>query len=184
MRLLVTGFGPFGDSDDNPSAHLAQGCGHPHVVLEVAFVAVEEFLVEAKSREWDAWLMLGLASKSPTFRMEAVAHNWIGRTVDVRKEQWGPGPIDPKAPAQIHATLWAPIAQTLETQEVSTTAHAGDYLCNYLLFRGLQEFPRRRVGFLHVPDPATAPLERQQLILNEVIEAITGPQSETALSQW
>ena len=37
MRMLVTGFGAFGDIAANPSSSLAESCGCEHVLLEVSF---------------------------------------------------------------------------------------------------------------------------------------------------
>ena len=49
---------------------------------------------------------------------------------------------------------------------------AGCYVCNYAYFRALRRFPRRRVGFVHVPPVAVMPLERQRATLGEIVELV------------
>lgn len=89
MRLFVTGFGPFLEVAENPSAVLARGSGHPFEILEVAFQAVDEWIAAMDPITFDAWLMLGVSGSAKTSRLEIVAHNRIGRTPDARKEVWG-----------------------------------------------------------------------------------------------
>jgi pyroglutamyl-peptidase len=163
--LFVTGFGSFGAFTDNPSANLAESCGHPHQVLEVSFAAVEEAL--ANLPDFDALLMIGVAGNTEVMRLETVAHNRIGKLADVQGVVAGPGPIDPAAPFQLHAPLW-----TQPDLMDAVTVDAGDYLCNYSLFRAIQLFPTKLVGFLHVPPVDKMPLERQRTELAQIIEQL------------
>ncbi len=150
MKLFVTGFGPFADADDNPSGHLARASGHPFEVLEVAYAAFDAFLARMAEDPPDAMLLMGVDVRATKMRLETVAHNHIGPKADVRGEIWGPGPIDPQAPAQLAATLWHP--NVLEaTARREPGFDAGGYLCNYSFFRAAQKLPACRVGFIHVP---------------------------------
>lgn len=162
----VTGFGPFGSFEANPSQRLAEGCGLPHTILEVSFEAVDRALDGLS--EFDALLMIGVAGNSPTMRMEAVAHNSIGPLADVRGVVAGPGQIDPAAPRQLHGNLWTSLAG-MDCSELGVTSDAGTYLCNYALFRAIQKFPERRVGFLHVPPETAMPLHRQAELLERIL---------------
>lgn len=168
MRLLVTGFGAFGEFDSNPSALLAEGCGCEHRVLEVAFEAVEEFLAALDPATIDGLLMLGVAGKAEAFRVETTARNRIGTTPDVRGVVQGPGPIDPAGPPLLAATLWS-TELIVDASKRAPSVDAGDYLCNYAFYRALQSFPEKRIGFLHVPPVAAVPLEEQHLVVQEVI---------------
>lgn len=172
MRVFVTGFGPFGDIGDNPSAVLARGCGSPHRVLRVAFAAVEEALIEFRDEPFEALLMIGVAAGAERMRLESVAHNRIGKHADVDGEVAGPGPIDPKEPFQLHGGLWEPRCELGEADPIDVTTDAGDYLCNYLYFRAIQAFPERRVGFLHVPTFETLPEGTQSEVLGRVLRVL------------
>ncbi len=156
----------------------------PFSVIPVTFEAVDAELDRIAEESWDALLMLGLASKSATLRFETVAHNHISPAPDVEGTTWGPGPIDPAAPSQLHATLWRGLGAETETEQRSATTDAGGYLCNYILFRALQRFPDKPVGFLHVAEPALMPLDRQLEHVQEVLLALATPQIETEWSRW
>lgn len=172
MNVFVTGFGPFLGNDDNPSAALAESCGLPFRVLPVTFRAVEEFLASAP--EFDTLLMLGLASgeQDPRLRLEMVARNVIGPTPDAEGVVAGPGPIAPFAPRQLGATLYRTRELVAESAYWRPSVDAGSYLCNYSLFRALQTWPGRAVGFAHVPPVEVMPLEAQHASLAEVIAHI------------
>lgn len=172
MRVFVTGFGPFGDIGDNPSAVLARGCGRPHRVLRVAYAAVEEALADLQSEPFDALLMIGVAAGAERMRLESVAHNRIGKHADVEGVVAGPGPIDPRAPFQLHGGLWEPGCELAEADPIGVTTDAGDYLCNYLYFRAIQAFPERRIGFLHVPTFETLPEATQSEVLSRVLRVL------------
>lgn len=172
MNVFVTGFGPFLGNDDNPSAALAESCGLPFAVLSVTFRAVEEFLVSAP--EFDALLMLGLASgeQDPRLRLELVARNVVGPTPDAEGVVGGPGPIAPFAARQLGATLFRTPELAAESAHWRPSVDAGSYLCNYSLFRALQNWPHRAVGFVHVPPVEVMPLAVQQAALADVIAHI------------
>jgi pyroglutamyl-peptidase len=169
VQLLVTGFGPFAEAQDNPSGQLAQACGKPYGVLEVAYQAVDEFFDRLAQEPPEAILLIGVDVRARRMRLETVAHNRIGPKPDVRGEVWGPAPIDPLAPAQLAATLWTPEALR-ETEAKHPCSDAGGYLCNYSFFRAAHLCPSARVGFLHVP-PFEALSKDRQLAEIEAILA-------------
>ncbi|MEJ5171915.1 MAG: hypothetical protein WHU10_13085, partial [Fimbriimonadales bacterium] len=150
---LVTGFGPFGTFDENPSQALAERCSKPHEVLEVSFRGVDEFLRSLAESPPRRLLLMGVAGGATKLRVEWVARNAIGSHPDVRGEVYGPGPIDPRLPPNLAATLWThePYGQPSELWEPSVDA--GTYLCNYAFFRSLASLTTTLVGFLHVPPP-------------------------------
>lgn len=172
-RTFVTGFGPFGATADNPSAWLAERSGRPHRVLEVSFAAVERFLDDLNPDSFDRLVMLGLAGgeRDPRLRLETRARNQIGGAPDVTGVVAGPGPIAPFMPPQLGASLFTGNLAT-ETDRWRISVDAGDYLCNFALFRALRTFPKRRVGFVHVPPPDVWPLEEQRLALAEFLEEV------------
>jgi pyrrolidone-carboxylate peptidase len=170
MDILVTGFGPFADAQDNASGHLAEKSEYRFQVLEVAYRPVDDYFHELARNLPDVILLLGVDVRASKMRLETVAHNTIGPKTDVRGEAWGPGPIDPLAPGQLSATLWTPEALQ-ETKNREPGYDAGGYLCNFSFFRAVQTCPEAKVGFIHVP-PFTAISERVQLQeIQEILDA-------------
>lgn len=169
MRVLVTGYGPFGDVKENPSAWLAERSGAPFQVLDVTFEAADAFLEELDPDSFDALLMLGVAVGAKRMRFETVGRNAIGPVPDVSGAINGPGPIDPKASFQLGSTLWTAPGVTAGDDLTEVSHDAGDYLCNYILFRALQRFPDKHVGFLHVAVFDTIPAEEQLRVVQDVV---------------
>ncbi len=175
MRIFVTGFGPFGAVTENPSAILAETCGRPFEVLEVAYAAADEFVNRLDPASFDALLMLGVATGRHEPTPELFARNWKGEVPDVRGVNV-PGPIEEGQPLLIESTLWDPhLLAHLEVHPgLHTSLDAGSYLCNYLSYRALRRFPEKRVGFLHIPPFERMDREKQVEILKHVLEKIEG----------
>ena len=173
MDTLVTGFGPFGHVAENPSGRLAEGCGRPFRVLEVAYEAVDLFLEGLNPEGFDTLLMLGVAVGRTHVTPELYARNWKGETADVRGVSI-PGPIEETEPLLLSSTLWNAhlVAELSVHPGVFASMDAGSYLCNYLSYRALRRFPQKRVGFLHVPPIERISLERQAETLSEILTAV------------
>lgn len=170
-RTFVTGFGPFGATADNPSAWLAERCGRPHCVLEVAFAAVDRFLSNLDPAGFDRLVLLGLAAgeADPRLRLETRAVNRIGSAADATGVVAGPGPICPFSPPQLGGGLFAG-RLVPETDRWRLSWDAGDYLCNYAYFQALRAFPERQIGFVHVPPAVGAAREQQLQALMELLD--------------
>lgn len=173
MRILVTGFGPFGAVTDNPSGRLAETSGRPFRVLEVAYEAADAFLEALDPESFDILLMLGVATDRSSLTPELFARNSRGGTPDVRGVS-PEGPIEEGQPLLIESTLWDPhlLAALEVVDDLHTSLDAGSYLCNYLSYRALRRFPEKRVGFLHVPPFEKVSEERQKAILADVLSRI------------
>ena len=170
--MFVTGFGPFGSITENPSSALAESCGLPYRVLEVSFAAVDAFTEDSDLTAHGELLLIGVNDGAETLRLETVARNAIGASADVAGEVRGPGPIDPRLPAQLAATLW-PAEILGDDPRWDPSVDAGTYLCNYVFFRALAALPEKRVGFLHVPSFAKMAFEEQRKRLAELLEALS-----------
>jgi pyroglutamyl-peptidase len=168
MKILLTGFGPFGDIVDNPSArivrHFAERAEEDHNltvrVLPVSFRRADAEIRELlRSGGFDVALLIGVAGNSARFRLELLAANEDrARMPDCDGESpldldivEGAGPsmrtaLDVDA---IHAAL----AGRGLPVEVSTDA--GRYVCNRTYFAALHEIAESRLAtrclFLHVP---------------------------------
>jgi pyrrolidone-carboxylate peptidase len=163
-RLFVTGFGAFGQFDTNPTSLLAPALGAPHAILPVTYADADAFLASFDADNYDALLMLGVSAKAESILLETTARNRIGTTPDASGIVAGPMPINSSGPPQLNATLWTEAHHHAH----STSQDAGDYLCNYLFYRGLEAHPRLRIGFVHVPPFSVISETLQQNALREL----------------
>lgn len=172
MKLLVTGFGSFGKIEDNPSAHLAAKCSYPHAVLVVSNAHVDQCCESIRNENYDAFLHIGYADRT-CITPETIAQNQIGTTPDTHGVLRH-GRISETAPSVLQSTLWPlRLVELLNCpSQVQWSDNAGQYLCNYLLYKTLFHYPEKKSGFLHVPSFKTINEERQLQILNQIISMI------------
>lgn len=174
MRLIVTGFGPFRDVQENPSAVLALDLAEAFEevdcrVLEVSWEEVSAF-AKGDFSSYDACLMLGISASAQTLLIEGVGRNQASPSQDVRGESWGPGQLEPSAPALLGATLWQGRAPDPGGWEWSSDA--GAYLCNALLYQMLLQQPHLPSGFIHVPSFDTIPRDLQRETLLRIVQPL------------
>jgi pyroglutamyl-peptidase len=170
MNLLVTGFGPFRDVIDNPSAKLANGLPGTTEVLPVQYGKVEAFARSVRSRSEDTILCLGLNAKADSLRFELYGHNQIGGEKGHGSRGHSRTIIRPNGPKTLGQTLLSP-SQLLQLK-MSTSYTPGDYLCNFLLYSLLIRYPDRRIGFVHVPLFETVSMSDQIDQLKELIQML------------
>lgn len=173
-RLFVTGFGPFLDVADNPSAILARNLGLPHEILEVSFQDVDRFLAQFKRSNARQLLMVGVGRRRRHLAVELFGRNAVGAVPDVRGEVLGPGPISPEGPPILGSTLWQSPVWARATRRCKPSLDAGDYLCNYALYRALTTLPEVAVGFLHVPPFEALSEPDQRLELERIVQLLQG----------
>ena len=143
-----------------------------HLVLDVSFQAVDEFIEELQPNELDALLMIGVAPKAEKMKIELIARNVVSRTPDVRNEVHGPAPVSFTSSGSLAGSLWRSPELFAETEDWEPSVDAGDYLCNFVYHRALSSYPDKRVGFLHVPPVESMPLDRQQDVLGRILELV------------
>lgn len=167
MKLLLTGFEPFGGESVNPALEavrlVAQEiAGWEIVKLKVptVFGASVDTVAEAIRREKpDAVLCIGQAGGRCDLTPERVAINISdARIADNAGNQPIDEPIAKDGPAAYFATLpvkamAAAIREAGLPASVSNTA--GTFVCNHLMYGVLhllaKEYPAVRGGFMHVP---------------------------------
>jgi len=168
MRVLVTGFEPFGKIPLNPSQMLVEKLPESlFKTIEIvrAILPVDKdrapdlLLAEMQTHQPDAVLAFGLASGRPKVSLEQVALNLMdfripdntGKTVaDQAVVEGGPAAYFTTLP--IHA-----IAEALKTSgipaEISLTA--GAFLCNQVFYTMMHAIAVQRLtmaaGFIHLP---------------------------------
>lgn len=167
MKLLVTGFDPFGGETTNPAIEAVKQlpdkiAGADIVKLEVPteFNRCAEVVRAAILAEQpDVVLSIGQAGGRAALTPELVAINLNdGRIPDNAGQQPVDQPIQPAGATAYFTQL--PIkamVRAIQTAglpgQVSTTA--GTYVCNHLMYQvqylRATEFPTLRAGFMHIP---------------------------------
>jgi pyroglutamyl-peptidase len=168
MRLLLTGFEPFGGSAINPSALAVQALQDSPpaqielitAVLPVDWQRGPQALLEAlQSAQPQAVVCLGEAAGRTTISIERVAVNLLDfRIPDNAGEQITDQPIRAGAPAAYFSSL--PVRRMLAAVQESgvpgsLSLSAGSYLCNQVMYTLLDELARLDwripAGFIHLP---------------------------------
>lgn len=167
MRILATGFEPFGGEEVNPSwmavSRLSEDVKGAEIIKKqlpvVYFRALEVLEGYIKEYRPDVVLLTGQAGGSDAVRIERVGINLCeGRIPDNAGIKLVGEPIDPEGPAAYFSTFpfRAMLARAEETGvPVRFSYSAGTYLCNHVLYGALRmaelRYPGMRAGFIHVP---------------------------------
>ncbi|ACS32533.1 pyroglutamyl-peptidase I [Thermococcus gammatolerans] len=190
MKVLVTGFEPFGGEEINPSWEAVKalpdelnGATLLKVRLPVSFKRVREILPRLIAREKpDIVLLTGQAGGRPNVTVERVAINVMDSTMP-DNDGFKPEdePVFEGAPDAYFATI--PIKDVVKALRkaripagVSNTV--GTYVCNTAMFTALHTIAvsgmETKAGFIHVPFSHAQALEKPrpsmaQETINEAI---------------
>jgi pyroglutamyl-peptidase len=171
VRVLLTGFEPFGAHQVNPSMLLAERLGG--VVLPVSTRRLPEELERAIAHARpDIVLGLALAGLRTQVAVERVAINCLdfpfpdndGALVEGEE-------IVPGGPAAYFATVPVrAIAAAWQAEEIPSylSNTAGTYICNQMLYTACRLAERYgfRTGFIHVPPLERVDIDRQLLAVD------------------
>ncbi|WP_297476698.1 pyroglutamyl-peptidase I [Thermococcus sp.] len=167
MKVLVTGFEPFGSESINPSWEavkaLPDEIGGAVLIkrqLPVTFKGVREILPKLIVKERpDVVILTGQAGGRPNVTVERVAINVMDSAM-ADNEGYKPEdePVFEGAPAAYFATIpIKTIVRALRNAGIpaSVSNTAGTYVCNAAMFTALHtialEGMETRAGFVHVP---------------------------------
>ena len=166
MRILVTGFEPFGGDTVNPSAILAEalattpilGATIGYAILPCAFAPLAAAIEAAiDAHHPDILIGFGLATGRSTVSLERVAINVIdARIADNLGAQPIDEPVVPGGPAAYFSTLPIKAACALLGEAgipAAISQTAGTFACNAAFYRARHrtEGTAIRAGFVHVP---------------------------------
>ena len=199
MKILVTGFTPFGGEQINPSWEAAERLpdriGEAVLLkrkipteFDTACAALRAQLDELRP---DAVLSVGQYGGANCIRVERVAVNLRdARIADNAGAKPVDEPVVPGAPDAYFATLpTRRIVEKLREEDIPAqlSYSAGTFVCNNLLYCALhesaQKFPTMRCGFVHVPylpeqvkdgNAQSMSLEMMVKALETVVEVIAG----------
>ena len=166
MSILVFGFEPFLEFDENPSQLLVQHLQNrkikdhevTSVVLPVDYSMVEEKIVTQLTRVRPQLVIgFGLAQSRQKITPEKIAVNYRYASEPDNAGRIMKGtPIDPKLPDGIFTNL--PVEGMVESLNKSgipssISLSAGGYLCNNAMFVIVREARRQNFsgGFIHIP---------------------------------
>jgi pyroglutamyl-peptidase len=175
-RTLVTGFGPFLDIKENPSAELAYGLGRPYRILEVSYDAVEDFIFHLDPDSFDRLLLMGVAPSRTHLCAELFARNTYGIAADMRGDT-RTGHIQEGQPLLLGTTMFGEDLLSelmVGSRHFRLSLNAGSYLCNFTYYKALTAFPNKQVGFLHVPPFHQISLENQVGAVDGLLRAAEG----------
>ena len=168
MKVLLTGFEPFGGSQVNPSEQVVRTLardGVPGVALHSVILPVDRqggpatLLNAVRALHPDAILCLGEAARRMAIAIERVAINLLDyRMADNAGHQAIDEPIVPDGPAAYFVTL--PVRTILEAVRMAgipaeLSLSAGAFLCNQVTYELLHYLTTHQLdipaGFVHLP---------------------------------
>jgi pyroglutamyl-peptidase len=194
MKVILTGFTPFGDLGVNPSQlvvkriaecqHELSGIELTAEILPTAFADAGERIRQLIRRVVpDAVLSIGVAASRDAINLERFALNINDAPIPDNNGKLATGqPIVSDGPIAYQSTL--PLQRmygALEERGIPTTYsnHAGAYVCNHVFYCGRHELDLLKsealCGFIHIPmmsEAADQPGAEQGLPLATMVEAI------------
>lgn len=167
MKILVTGFDPFGGEKVNPALEAVKSLPSEIHGAEIHWVGIptvfyrsaEVLEAEIERYQPDAVLCIGQAGGRASLTPERVAINQDdARIPDNQGNQPIDTPIRLDGQAAYFSTL--PIkamVQAIKEEGLPATVSntAGTFVCNHLMYQALyladKKFPHMRAGFMHIP---------------------------------
>ncbi|MCQ2436068.1 MAG: hypothetical protein MJ101_04095 [Clostridia bacterium] len=171
-KILLTGFGPFGENTVNPSWLAVEATGEVdgydirRVRLPVEWGKARDILYASiDDFKPDMCLMIGLAASSDRIRIERIGVNLCGAIRDnmgLYPDMQGDVPRECRAAdcdvdALFSTFDYAAVKRSLDAVGIPAaySYSAGTYLCNYVLFSALLKARldnrNMKAGFIHVP---------------------------------
>lgn len=167
MRILVTGFDPFGGEKTNPAYEIVAKLpekieGHQIIKKEVPTVfekSIQVLQESIRKEKPDIVLCIGQAGGEYGLRLEKVAINLNEARI---KDNEGNQPLDTKIEEEGETAYFTnlPIKamqQALEKKNIPSNISytAGTFVCNHIFYGLMHEIktknPNIKGGFLHVP---------------------------------
>jgi pyroglutamyl-peptidase len=198
VKILITGFEPFGSNDENSSWVVAnkvatQNTSGIDIALElmpVSFRSVAKTLRRAVTRQNpDLLIMLGQAGSSDKVRLERIAINMMdARNADNDGFIPDEEPINTETPVALFTNtdikqLYNAIAEQSIPVKISNSC--GLYVCNRIYYEALMlcnEINKMKAIFVHLPlydgqrdaneNQHTLPLDKMEKAINVIINKL------------
>jgi pyroglutamyl-peptidase len=148
MRLLIYGFGPYRQFQDNVTEKIVRGLPRRSRLKKIVFPVrfhKGQFLNAIKQQRPDVILGLGQCARGQGLRIEARAANRRRNCPDEKAR-----PILAGGPPSFTTNLRLALGR-----QGKSSNKAGEYVCNYSMYVILDFIKRHRIpirfGFIHVP---------------------------------
>lgn len=195
MKILVTGFEPFGGETVNPSIETVKRlpdmiAGAEIVKLEIPTVRYKSLRVIEEAiaaYDPDAVLSIGQAGGRPDITVERVGINVDDYCIpDNEGNQITDEPICPDGPAAYFVTVPVKaMVQRMRERKIpaSVSNTAGTFVCNHVIYGVChllaRKYPGKRSGFIHIPylpqqvvDKKNMPSMSQDMMVEAIKAAI------------
>lgn len=198
MKILITGFEPFGSNDENSSWVVANKVATQNTfgidialeLMPVSFRSVAKTLRTAVTRHNpDLLIMLGQAGSSDKVRLERIAINMMdARNADNDGFIPDEEPINTETPVALFTNtdikqLYNAIAEQSIPVKISNSC--GLYVCNRIYYEALMlcnEINKMKAIFVHLPlydgqrdaneNQHTLPLDKMEKAINVIINKL------------
>ena len=185
MKIIITGFGPFGSIKENPASIVAQKVAQAlcsqkvQIQFKQILTSIEDVLdFYDKLNEKDVFVVhVGVYDSSLKPQIETLGHNLADFAIpDVRGNQ----PRRQKIIKEME--LGQAINQCFDFKtiippdtDINYSKDAGDYICNYCFVQALKNVGKKTVGatFIHIPSFTEYPLEKCVDTVSKVVLAIS-----------
>lgn len=167
MKVLVTGFDPFGGESINPALESIKKlpkeiAGAQIVTLEIPTVigkSVDKIRAKVEEEKPDVVLSIGQAGGRPDLTVERIGINVDDcRIPDNEGNQPVDEPVAADGPAAYFVTIpiKAMVQKMLENgYPASISNTAGTFICNHVCYGvahlAASKYPKMRTGFMHIP---------------------------------
>ncbi|MCK5779920.1 MAG: pyroglutamyl-peptidase I [Psychrilyobacter sp.] len=167
MKLLITGFDPFGSETINPAWEAVKLLpnnidGIEVIKLEIPTVfgdSIVKVLEDAKTHNPDIIICVGQAGGRPDISIERVAINLDDARI---KDNNGNQPIDEKVFEDGENAYFSNLPIKAMVEEIrssnilaSVSNTAGTFVCNHIMYAVLYQIHKHKIakkgGFIHVP---------------------------------
>lgn len=180
MRIVVSGFEPFGGRAVNQSQRLAAALARSQKLarrtLPVRFGKLAAAVAKIARVQPELWLMLGESGKAEGLVLEARAANLIdARIPDNDGAQPRGEPVCAGRAMRRTGVPVAKIVKALGARGIPAvrSEDAGRYACNAAYYLALSQLPAARVLFVHLPaDASRVPEEKLLEGLKLVVERL------------
>ncbi|MBR5289905.1 MAG: pyroglutamyl-peptidase I [Erysipelotrichaceae bacterium] len=167
MKILVTGFDPFGGESINPASEAVKCLPEfiagaqiiPLIVPTVFYQSIEVIENAVKQYNPDVILSIGQAGGRASITVERIGINVDdARIADNMGQQMIDEPVVKDGPAAYFSTL--PIKAMVKAMNdagvmASVSNTAGTFVCNHVMYGILHlcatQYPDKRAGFVHIP---------------------------------
>lgn len=176
-KIILTGFGPFGELQSNPTEKLIHSLEetlenelYQFFVLPVSYSYCSGWSEKHISDEVCLVIHFGVSAKSEVIQLERSGRNIAGSTKDVDGNCHG-SKILKDGPEKIQSSLdLKRLCKQMNGADFQceVSDNAGDYLCNFILYKSLCVAAEKTL-FVHVPPESKMPISELKEFTLEMI---------------